>query len=562
MEISLNHFDRPPLLDREQRQRCPSCSDSRKPANRNKKCFYYKKNHYQGNILVTYNCQNCGLRGAIKLDKNEAIKNMSMLDQFLIGRGISPNKYDKLVASNDAARKILFKYPNGGFKERNAESKGGWRTMNGANHDLYNGQCIGKDMDYLMITEGEMDTLAILESGFKQVVSVPNGASTNFSAILETYPELKTVKRIIAAIDADEPAEALMRTIKANFDCPIDRVNWQGSKDANELLMNSGAESVRYVINAAINSGSEGLISLNESMLEYIEDVRENGVAMGEPLGACEEMDKLVLWNKGRFRVWTGIPSHGKTTFTEWVAFELADRKGWKFGIYSGETSDKKMVLKLIQLRLNHQVNTYVSKSIIMEAYEWVKKHFKIFKTLDEFNSLQSIMNTGVYLAERDSIDCIIVDNFTSLDRELGVGDSAERSSINKSINEMQSFCKRTGKDFWLVAHPRKMGLKSDGTFQIPDAYAISGSASFYNAPDHIMCIYRDYGENGATDTTRMIVQKQRHQDTDGKQGTVYFEFNPFGRRFHTIGINPSNKVDLSFINKTIEEEEQTFDLF
>ena len=76
------------------------------------------------------------------------------------------------------------------------------------------------------------------------------------------------------------------------------------------------------------------------------------------------------------------------------------------------------------------------------------------------------------------------------------------------------------------------------------------------------MCIYRDYGENGATDTTRMIVQKQRHQDTDGKQGTVYFEFNPFGRRFHTIGINPSNKVDLSFINKRIEEEEQTFDLF
>ncbi|GMN64866.1 hypothetical protein TIFTF001_033936 [Ficus carica] len=126
-----------------------------------------------------------------------------------------------------------------------------------------------KEANEIIIVEGEMDKLAMEEAGFRNCVSVPNGApscvsqkdlpseemDTKYRYLWNCKEYLKKASRIILATDGDPPGQALAEELARRVGRErCWQVNWPKKnevdhfKDANEVLMHMGPAALREVI--------------------------------------------------------------------------------------------------------------------------------------------------------------------------------------------------------------------------------------------------------------------------------------------------------------------------
>ena len=108
--------------------------------------------------------------------------------------------------------------------------------------------------DVCYITEGEFDTLTLVQCGFPEAISVPNGSQKNLTFLdrfVETHFDDKQL--IVLALDNDPKGEELKNELLRRLGeerCRI--VEWSADcKDANEELVKHGAESVITRVKAA-----------------------------------------------------------------------------------------------------------------------------------------------------------------------------------------------------------------------------------------------------------------------------------------------------------------------
>lgn len=163
------------------------------------------------------------------------------------------------------------------------------------------------------ITEGEFDCLTLIQCGFPESISVPNGAQKNLAwmdRFVETHFDDKT--RIILALDNDEKGRMLKDELLRRLGeerCRL--VTWSDDcKDANEELMKHGAESVRQRVERAAEiplSGIQTVEDVESSLDELFLNGKQHGAAM--QLGG---MDRLITFETGRYMVTTGRPGDGK----------------------------------------------------------------------------------------------------------------------------------------------------------------------------------------------------------------------------------------------------------
>ena len=115
--------------------------------------------------------------------------------------------------------------------------------------------------DSLIITEGMMDALALMECGFDNVISVSNGAESDVRTFDRfRYSHLDGIRTIYLAGDMDECGVELRNKLATYFGearCRI--VEWRvdtdeqsmTAKDANEMLIEYGPDAVLQCINHA-----------------------------------------------------------------------------------------------------------------------------------------------------------------------------------------------------------------------------------------------------------------------------------------------------------------------
>jgi twinkle protein len=118
----------------------------------------------------------------------------------------------------------------------------------------------------LIWVEGECDKLALEVAGFKNVVSVPNGApppeAKNYSALLRFLEadedKIQSVKRHILAVDTDVAGKHLEGELARRLGVEkCARVRWpERVKDANEMLVKHGPLDLAwYIENAEAHGG-------------------------------------------------------------------------------------------------------------------------------------------------------------------------------------------------------------------------------------------------------------------------------------------------------------------
>ena len=67
-----------------------------------------------------------------------------------------------------------------------------------------------------------------------------------------------------------------------------------------------------------------------------IDNLYDNGLQRGKVLGH-NNFDNLFSFASSQLTVVTGVPTHGKSNFLEYMAMKLSALHGWKFGVFSPE---------------------------------------------------------------------------------------------------------------------------------------------------------------------------------------------------------------------------------
>ena len=107
-----------------------------------------------------------------------------------------------------------------------------------------------QDYRYLIIVEGEIDLLSVIEADYYNVVSLPSGA-TNIKCVINQKEWLKQFEKIIIAVDSDEAGEKCKKKIIKELSEIKDRlytVNYNGYKDFNEVLVNEKIIGIKKAV--------------------------------------------------------------------------------------------------------------------------------------------------------------------------------------------------------------------------------------------------------------------------------------------------------------------------
>lgn len=176
-------------------------------------------------------------------------------------------------------------------KYRNVDTKGDMFTERGTKKTFFGLQHVDFSKDFLHVTEGEKDCIALAELGFENVVSVPNGAK-NFSEAMGESLKRGKFKKIFLFFDADEAGQ------QGAMDFALKVGNWRCRnvllpfKDAQECLQ-------KWVEPEAIQERMDLAKKFD------IEDSLENDVALSQ-----EEVRELyeVDCKTNQYGITFGIP--------------------------------------------------------------------------------------------------------------------------------------------------------------------------------------------------------------------------------------------------------------
>lgn len=394
-----------------------------------------------------------------------------------------------------------------------------------------------KDIDYCVITEGELDCMAVYEATCYPVVSVPNGASKG-SQKLEyldnCYSYFEDKKSIILAVDGDSSGLSLRDELARRLGKErVKIVNYpNGCKDANEVLLKHGKEALKEMIDSALEYPLEGVFTLAD-LDEQINSFWSNGYPRGYESG-CGELDKYLTFRKGDFTCVTGIPGSGKSEMVDYITVNLAKNHKWIWAYCSFENEPALHLTKLMEKHtgkaFDYRKNPYDRMNIqqASNAKLFINDHFYLMDIDNENLTIDGILAKTKELVIRKGINGLVIDPYNYIEHQIEKGQS-ETQYISQLLTKIKRFCKINDVHIILIAHPTKL-KKEKGKYEVPTLYHISGSAHFFNKTDNGFTVYRDF----ETNIVDVHVQKVRHSFL-GKIGMCSFNYNTMVRQYESI---------------------------
>lgn len=512
-----------------QKTKCPKCSHKRK--NKSDPCL--SVNIEKG----VYNCHHCNWSGNVKFKpKKEYIKPVETkveLSDRTIGwfnkRGISTatlshwkiGESTEYFPQVDKRRKAInFNYYRNGelinTKFRDGEKN--FKMVSGAELIFYGIDNI-KEMDTIYIVEGEMDALSLSESGIYSVCSVPNGASKGNQRLeyLDNCFEYFTEKKeIVLCTDNDDAGLSLRNELARRFGkfrCKY--VDFGEYKDANEVLTEKGAETLRSILKETKSFPLEGVININDIWQDVINYNEKGIVNYSIQLSDSDEWFKMAF---GEWSTITGIPNSGKSDFVDQISCNLALKYGFRTAYFSPESFPYESHIKRLANKLNEK---HCTTDDLNRTKNFIEEHFYFVKIDLENLTLKSILDKFRELVFQKGVNVLTIDPWNMLDHSA----QKDHSYIGRVLSEITQFVQQTNTHLFLVAHPRKMESEN-GIFKIPTPYDISGSSDFFNKSYNCITVYRSIGERTMyeSDSVQVHIQKVKRKE-NGKQG--YFTVAP-----------------------------------
>ena len=530
---------------------CPLCSHTRKPKNQKLQCASYDWERGLGTChncnksfqLHTYQRKGSSERVYVRPDTPANFNEVSTNVETWFGtRGISKQTLKDLQVTegpefmpqtNKQENTIQFNYFMGDqlINVKYRDGRKNFKLYKGAEKVFYNINSI-VGYDTCVIVEGEMDVLALHEAGVTNAISVPNGATLNSNNLdyLDNcidYFEDKT--RIILAVDADEPGQMLQRELVRRLGAEVCYiVDFNGNKDANDYLLEHGADKLKSIINNAKPVPLENVSTLKD-IEDELKDFVKNGFKPGFQVG-LKNFDSIFSTYTGQFITVTGIPSSGKSDFVDQMVVGYNQLYGWKTAYASPE--NQPVYLHAHKLMRKHWQDMPRVDDIDGNKWQKVSDHVNdnyFFIDMDKY-SLESVLRKGAELVKRKGIKCLVLDPFNKIRDVDAKSDDVNRYTMDY-LAKIEAFCKKYDVLTFIVAHPTKMYKNQDGKIEEPTMYNIKGGGEWYDASYHGLLVHRDYEEK----TTKVKVLKVKFQNLGENGAEAHFTWEPRSGSFVPI---------------------------
>lgn len=369
--------------------------------------------------------------------------------------------------------------------------------------------------DVCYITEGEFDALTLIQCGFPEAVSVPNGAQQNLNFLdrfMETHFEDKS--RIVLCLDNDRKGKMLRdELIRRMGEERCRLVQWsQDCKDANEELTRHGPESVRRCVMEAQEIPLTGIQTVADVEAD-LDEIYRSGLRQGAPLGLFG-LDDLITFETGRYMVVSGRPGDGKSEFVDEICMRLCWRHGWHVAYFTPENTPityhlVKLVEKVTARRCRQDAP--LTQERYEKAKQWLNERVCHLipgcelisddllasesarlstEDLTERFTLTAILEKARQAVIRRGVRIIVLDPLNNIEPDPQMTDLKWDRHVNA---ELRRFARKYRCLVILVAHPRKVNrATADNTRRRVEMNDINGSADFGNMSDYCICVDRD----------------------------------------------------------------------
>jgi len=397
-----------------------------------------------------------------------------------------------------------------------------------------------KDAEQIIITEGEIDALSMIEAGYEATISVPDGApatnakdySRKFSFYDEASEYFRQAAVVLIATDTDGPGEYLAAELARRIGkLKCFRVSYpEGCKDANEVLMKHGVDRLRQCVQEATPWPVEGIVearTLTREVLLIKAGQYYQGVSTG-----FKSLDQLYRPALGQMTVIVGVPQHGKTQFIDSLMLNLAHLHGWSFGTFSPENYPPALHITHMIQRMYKKNIIDISEEEIDKAIMWISRNIHVIAP--DNPTLSEILQRAMILVQREGIKGFIIDPWTEVQEE---GDNTQKF-IKNGLTTLGRAKREHDMHIFVTTHPRKLNEERDFDGQVktpkPGGYDIADSAHFVNKADNVITVWRDVDRAGAP--IEISVIKSRFKER-GRRGTMLMQYDPVSQALTDGGL-------------------------
>ncbi|KAL5537802.1 hypothetical protein UlMin_046130 [Ulmus minor] len=418
-----------------------------------------------------------------------------------------------------------------------------------------------KETSDIIIVEGEMDKLAMEEAGFRNCVSVPDGApasvsskdlppeekDTKYQYLWNCKEYLKEASRVILATDGDNPGQALAEELARRLGRErCWRVKWPKKndvdhfKDANEVLMYLGPQVLRETVENAELYPIRGLFNFRD----YFNEIdayyyRTLGYEFGASTG-WKALNHLYNVVPGELTIITGVPNSGKSEWIDALICNLNESIGWKFALCSMENKVREHARKLLEKHIKKPFFDArygeSAERMSMEEFEkgkqWLNDTFYLIRCEDDsLPSIKWVLDLAKAAVLRHGVQGLVIDPYNELDHQRPVSQT-ETEYVSQMLTRVKRFAQHHACHVWFVAHPRQL---HNWVGSPPNLYDISGSAHFINKCDNGIVVHRNRDpEAGPIDQVQILVRKVRNK-VAGTIGEAFLLYDRVSGQFMDI---------------------------
>ena len=396
----------------------------------------------------------------------------------------------------------------------------------------------------IIFVEGEMDVAALTEMGYKNAVSLKDGApreakaetdplAKRFLAIGEHSEVLSKATKIVLAGDSDAPGKALMEEIARRLGrhrCWI--VDWPSDcKDASDVLRIHGPNALCGALTAARRYPIEDVQRSTRGTLRRLREMPPPRVLST----GCDASDRAIkLPAEGRLIIVTGFPGGGKTTWLRFLMVHTADKEDRRWGVFTPEMQPWEGFLaecaevwsgKSFYPRPGLPSMSYEE---IDAAEEWLEDRIALLVTdaTEKAPTVDWLLERAEALVLQTGMTDFLIDPWNEVDQTRGA--ITETEFIGRSLQQFKAFARRYGCNVWVAAHPAKpQPTKNGEKHASPGPYDLASSAHWANKSDLGLTLHSP--ESG---TTELHLWKARYRRWGQKGQKVVLDFDPISGRY------------------------------
>lgn len=377
-------------------------------------------------------------------------------------------------------------------------------------------QRIWPTSDYLIITEGEFDCIAIAQLGASNCVSLPNGAASVVTTFKNHYDYLQLFSEIYIAFDMDEAGEkAALEARKLLPPSKYRRIHFP-EKDANDWIRDTPHVEKKDLDDLMRNASR---ICVDE--IVHFKDLPEtffNAIDPGVPTGWTELDRMLGGIREKEMTVISADTGAGKTTFCVNLMCNLLSRSPHGFWINSWEMDHNHIIRKVASQVLKYKFKTEGFNERQKNLFrEWMKKN-NVFINPKRSNADVKTLRKQIELAAMVyGVKYVMLDH---LDYVSDTSDAKEtHEKIKDVVSEIHEIAMTYDVHIFLIAH-----MKQNDSITKLHMGMLKGSSAIKQYANNVLLL--DNKNSTISQDNRVIVSVHKNRFF-GTKGEVTLRYIP-----------------------------------